>query len=661
MIARTPLTQKAIPALIAGVAFFLSCQPKGPAPVKVEPVKIDRFAEAEAYQHEDQLKAALASYRAFLQHRPRDKRVCLALDRMADIYVALKQPRKAMTTLKRMETACPTYVSMPEIRYRFITLYFQTAQYQKSMDAGRKWLARYPGHFLEKEVYMLIGDNALALKERTTAFKWWLKAKQACQDTPEKAAQLNERIHKVIGESDLTALEHMAEAATGSSYAPHIYFKMTSLYLARDDLPAARETAAALIQSTDDTAWHATGNDLLKRIQQRMAVREGVVGCLLPLTGPFALYGEAVMNGIALGAESVNARSPGQNMEIVIRDTGGDRQKTLRALEELIREEKVMAVIGPLSSKTAVASAQKAQQLGVPIITLSHKQGLPQMGDMVFRHLLTPTQEIEGLLTGAMDHIGFDRYAILYPDNPYGRFCMRLFQDKVKARGGSVTAIEAYDPEQTDFADPIQRLAHLTPPPSPDIRKKQAARWIPEKEEAAIYPQTPRPYIDFDAVFIPDSFQRVAMIAPQLAYHDVLMVRLLGTSPWQSPKLIDMAGEHIQEAMFTSGFFVHTQDRDVSQFIVQYRDYFNADPGTLAATAYDTIRLLGAVLQDGDIQTRNTLTEALIAYGDFEGVTGKTHFGPDGEAHKRPLLLTVSGERFVRDPACALTAGEGHG
>lgn len=652
-------SNKAIPVLMAGLAFFLAhCQPKAPPEVGMKPVQADPFAAAEAFDKQGELDKALGAYQAFLRDHPRTERSALALERMAELYVKLGDPQKAITALKRIETSYPHYGDLPRVRYRLAGLYCDRGQYRESMDAALKWLEKYPSHPLTSEIYLLLGESAVALNHRVQAFRWWRKAAEMPSIPPEKAAQLSERLHALIDDSGIDTLERMAPIAAGSLYAPPLYHRLSALYLMGDDLPSARKAATALLQATDDPKWISTGNDLMARIRERLAVREGVVGCLLPLTGPFAIYGEAALNGIALANETLSATHGVSGLEIVIRDTQGSPQKTQRALEELVRREKVMAVVGPLSSKTATAAAQKAQELRVPLITLTHKQGIPQMGDMVFRHLLTPPQEIDGLLEGVMGKMGLDRYAILYPDNPYGRFCMHLFQDKLKARGGTLTAVESYDPDQTDFAGPIQRLVHLSPSQPPSVQEKLARLWIPEKEEEALYPEAPQPLIEFDAVFIPDAFQRVAMIAPQLAFYDVLGVRLVGTSPWQSPQLIQLAGKHVQEAIFTSGFFEGSENEEVRDFSSQYRDSVDAEPNTLAATAYDTIRFLGEVLKEGNIRTRKDVKAALLAHGHFQGFTGRVYFGPEGEAHQTPLLLTVSGKAFVRDPACMPTPGK---
>jgi ABC-type branched-subunit amino acid transport system substrate-binding protein len=195
--------------------------------------------------------------------------------------------------------------------------------------------------------------------------------------------------------------------------------------------------------------------------------------------------------------------------------------------------------------------------------------------------------------------------------------------------GGSVTAIESYLPDVTDFADQIKKMVGL-------YNKRKTIG----NEEAP-------PLIDFDAVFIPDTYQRVAMIAPQLAFHDVLGVRLIGTRLWHSPKLLEMARNYLQGALFSSGFVTESENPRVMDFVTDYKNNFGEIPGILAANGYDTIRLLKTILAENDPKTRDNLRQALLDVPVFDGVTGPFSFDADGEALKTPLLLTVSGSRAV--------------
>ena len=85
----------------------------------------------------------------------------------------------------------------------------------------------------------------------------------------------------------------------------------------------------------------------------------------------------------------------------------------------------------------------------------------------------------------------------------------------------------------------------------------------------------------------------------------------------------------------------------MQQFLEAYRSGFDAEPGLLAATGFDTIRLLEQVFENYKILNRKDLQTSLGLIRDFQGVTGRISFDEQGEVEKTPFLLTISGNRMV--------------
>ena len=628
MIIRHIFLKRAVSVLLTGMALFLfACQPRKPVPHKVAEIPSGSFATAEKYQQSGDLQQALTHYRIFLKQAPRDERTPLALQRMAEIHLKLKNPEKALASLESLSREYPDYTWMPEVRYQISVILNQLGKYDASANKAVGWLARYKQHFLEKDVLVLLGDDSCAMGESKEAFFWWVEAKKAWKDDPKKEIELDEKLKNLIATSSPMFLSHLLESERGARYTPEIYYQMSLVFLSQNELGQAEKASRRLMESSRDSHWITRGEDILAKIEKEMAICEYCIGCLLPLSGPFAAYGQEVLNGITLGM--LGASADGTRMEVVVRDTAGKPEKALDELETLVKVRKVAGVIGPLSSKTASFIAEKAQELGVPMIALTQRRDIVKAGDMVFRNFLTPAQEIDSLLEVAMGQLGLERFGILYPDNAYGRFCMNLFWDKLDEMGGSVTAVEAYPPNVTDFADQIKKMVGLY-----NKRKTTGGEEAP-------------PLIDFDAVFIPDTYQRVAMIAPQLAFHDVLGVRLIGTRLWHSPKLIEMAKNYIQGAVFSSGFAVESENPKVLGFVTDYKNNFGETPKILAANGYDTICLLKTIFAEDNLRTRDNLREALLEAPVFEGVTGSFSFDAEGEALKTPLLLTISGNSAI--------------
>jgi ABC-type branched-subunit amino acid transport system substrate-binding protein len=298
-----------------------------------------------------------------------------------------------------------------------------------------------------------------------------------------------------------------------------------------------------------------------------------------------------------------------------------------------------------------MAAAKRAQEMGIPIITLTQKEGITFEGDMVFRNFMTPSKQIRRILDKAITDMSLKRFGILYPDNSYGRFFMNLFWDQAAEMGGSVTAIESYQPDKTDFAVEIKKMIGLHYPRPESVQMKvDELRWLEAEErikEGSDSKKELDPIVDFDAIFIPDNYHQVAQITPQFPFYSVFDVRFLGTSLWQSPELIEMAGDYIQGAIFPAGFFMEDGSEPTQDFIKLYIENFEKEPGILAATGYDTIRLLKALMEKGPIKTRKEFQTALFAQDDFYGITGWISFDQNGEVVKDPMLLTVSGSRIV--------------
>ena len=643
---------KAVPAIMVGIAFFLSgCQPKVPVPRQAEPLTADLFTTAEGQLERGELEKALGGYEAFVNEKPGDRKRVFALQRIAEIHMKLHQEREALTALKKIERQYPDYTWISQVKYQIASTLFTLGEYRQSVDRLMDWTGAYPQDPLQCDVKVLLGDNYLELQDKIEAFTWWMEAKRQCDDHPDKMAVLDNKLNRLISESTPSLLEPMALAATGTPFAPIIYFKMASFYREKGELGLAKSAATALIQSTTDEHWISTGHELLARIEGEASVRRSVIGCLLPLSGEFSIYGEEVLQGIelALGLQKNAGGDPG--LELVIKDTGGKPAKALAGLEDLVNEEKVIAVIGPLSSKTASETARKAQELRVPLITLTQKEDITKEGEMIFRNLLTPHREIEGLLYQTSEKLGFKNFAILYPDNSYGQFCMNLFWDRVDEIGGSVTAVESYNPSNTDFAASIKKMVGLYYPRPESVTRQLEKMRTPQDEESTVSPEVVQPIIDFDAIFIPDSFERIVMIAPQLAYYDVIGVPLLGTRLWQSPKLAELAMDYVQGAIFSSGFFPTPEKPRVMAFFQQYEENFGREPGILAASGYDTMILLKKLLSDEGVRTRADLAKALLKCDEgIDGLTGTMAFDAEGESMKRPFLLTISGRKMIPLP-----------
>jgi hypothetical protein len=154
------------------------------------------------------------------------------------------------------------------------------------------------------------------------------------------------------------------------------------------------------------------------------------------------------------------------------------------------------------------------------------------------------------------------------------------------------------------------------------------------------------PIVDFDALFIPDGHDKIQLIAPQLAFHEIEGVQLLGSSDWNDPELIEIGREHVVGALVSTRFYGGSDFEIIRNFVADYKESFGTEPDEFSASAFDALNLVltqVALDYDSRIQIRDGIQRI---YG-FPGVSGVTSILPDGNARKRPFLLEVRRRRFV--------------
>jgi ABC-type branched-subunit amino acid transport system substrate-binding protein len=313
-------------------------------------------------------------------------------------------------------------------------------------------------------------------------------------------------------------------------------------------------------------------------------------------------------------------------------------------------------------SETA-AAARAADETNVPLLSLARADRGAPPSPWVFRLGLAPELETAELAEYAISKLGARRFAILYPEDTYGRTLEGLFWEAVEERGGVVVAVAGYDPDATDWKDPIRRLAGfdmLTDAQQRAIAERdklrERARKLPPREARKLLDEAAAltapdgsplpPIVDFDALFIPDSHENVVLLAPQLAFHEVTGVQLLGTNGWNHPDLVRIGEPHVEGAVFTASYHRELAHPTTYEFARRFEMAYEQPPDALAAAGFDATNLVLARWIEG-ATSRAALRQHLLDLREQPGVAGVTTIDATGNALRRPQLLTVQKGRIV--------------
>lgn len=401
-----------------------------------------------------------------------------------------------------------------------------------------------------------------------------------------------------------------------------------------EDQATARQFLDEALQGMVFFCGHSDALQLRDVLEGGVWLRNAV-GVILPLRDKFASFGAAVQRGIDMALAERPAKA--KAIAFIVRDPGSGGEENARAVERLAHEERVMAIIGPLTGGAALAAGEEAERLKIPLLALAQKDGIPELGDFVFRDALTNRRQVEALVDYAVKQQGLKRFAILAPENRVGQEFAELFAQSVVRNGGKIVARQSYGESGNDFRTPVKLLKGENPA-IPDPTDKESRKKVRT---------APPPALAFDALFVPDIGERIGLLAPYLAFYGIENVQLLGTSAWNSPELLERSGRYVEGALFVDGFYAGSDLPRVRDFVARYSARYGEEPSSLEAEGYDLARLLISLLDRGEIRTRDDLRNALQKLKGYPGVTGEIAFDPQGETRKNPTLLRIENGALV--------------
>jgi len=623
------------------VFFLWACVPKQAVRVRIDSGD-ELFLQAEKLFQERIYGKALDTYNKYLTRFPDGPMAAAALFKIGAVYEALGNNTEARVKYDRLITEYPDSPLVPEAMLAILVTLYHEGKYKDVIRKAQTVLKQSLSRVHIFRLYVLMGDSYTARGAPSDAVFYYSLAYQKSEDQErEILIQKLKTAISQLGTSDITTFLRYQEDPLTIGY---LLRQLGLLHMTEEKYDDAEKAFSEFIDRFPDHESIGDVKSLLQELYQNYLYRRYSIGCLLPLSGPYKVYGHRALKGIELALKEFSSKNLGPSIRIIVKDTESDPEKSVLAARELAQAQ-VAAIIGPII--TAGSAAVEAQNRGIPIITLTQKDNIVDTGDFVFRNFLTPRMQVKAILAYAVEELGLKRFAILYPDERYGITFMNLFWDEVIAYGGSVVGAESYSLIQTDFVDPIKRLVglyHEIPEDLKDTAQLISPKKMDNKEDD---PEEPEAIIDFDAIFIPDSPKKAGLIIPQLAFYDVENVYLFGTNLWHSERLVQMARQYIQGALMADGFFVDSPLEAVREFVEVFQETYKEKPGFIEAVTYDTAMILLQVISQTHIQTRRAIKDELTRLGNYQGATGYTSFDTNGEARKKLYILKINGKNFV--------------
>lgn len=339
------------------------------------------------------------------------------------------------------------------------------------------------------------------------------------------------------------------------------------------------------------------------------------VGANLEMTGGSASYGISSKNAIELAFKEINEKGGinGKQLELVVADNKSEAAEATNAMQKLVSQDNVVAVIGPnLSSSVIAASAinNSAKVLDIapmatnPYVTVDQASGKTK--DFNYRTCFIDPFQGTVMAKFATAELGVGNAAVLIDNSSdYAKGLAQFFKENFVKEGGAVTAEESYLQKDTDFKATLTKIKATNP----------------------------------DFLYVPGYYQEVGLIVKQ-ARELGMNMPIAGGDGWDSAKMPEIAGAAALNNTYFSSLYSPEDSSDINKnFVAAYEKAYGQKPDVFAALSYDSALLVAEAIKNAGSTEPVKISEAMAKINGFSGVSGSVTFDDKHNPVKSAVIL----------------------
>ena len=548
----------------------------------------------------------------------------------AKAFYELKDYRESIRLLKNLIDLYPQSAYIDDAHYTLALDYFRMGRYE---DASSECMV-----VLQTSHEKLLGDRSEKLVEMLTSSYLTLPELQRLQSDA-KSDEMKSLLTLHIAEK----LLRMGDISTAEEMLHNIALLPPTIKYVNDALA------------------------MLEQIEKR-GMKIGVaLPLMLKAESPLTrVLGVEFLEGIQLAVSEYNQKVP-IKISLDIHDTERDPSVAARLVADLCTDEKVSAIIGPISSNEVFASAGIANERGVPLISpTATANGIAAIGSFIFQ--ANPDYDTRGrdAAVYAYTMLGARHFAVLAPIDVVGKQMAESFIAEVQLLGGEMIDVQWYTAGSMDIRTELttmrrkalERLEVPTIDFSANMRQAEVNKFIkwgvnqhlldsligrelvapvtlvfgdrgkliadslniPTQLEHLKYDSLGLPVTTIDAIFVPiASTEEIPVVSSQIKYFNI-QAQILGTSDWNDVAVLDQNRQYTDGVIFFSDSYTNATSELYRTFEAKFRlANNNKAPGINSLFGYDVAKMILQVVAQGNSR-RKDIAKELSKMEGFEGL-----------------------------------------
>ena len=330
------------------------------------------------------------------------------------------------------------------------------------------------------------------------------------------------------------------------------------------------------------------------------------IGALFSVSGPASFLGEPERNTAEMMVAEINKAGGinGRKLELIVYDTQGDATKAVQAVNKLIKDDKVVAIIGPSTTGDSMAVIPVVEKAEIPLISCA--AGI-KITDPVKKWVFKTAQNDALAVARIFEYLKkqkIDKISILTVSDGFGSSGREQLVLQAKESGFQIISDETYGPKDMDMT------AQLT-----KIRGSNAQAII-------CWGTNPGPAI------VARNVKQLGIKLPLFMSHGV-----------SSKKFIELAGDAAEGIILPSGRVIvanqmpdkDPQKKALLSYVNSYQKLYKVEGDHFGGHAWDAMMLLkGAIEKGGDSPA--AIRDQLEKTTKFAGIGGTFSYSPQDHA-----------------------------
>jgi len=351
------------------------------------------------------------------------------------------------------------------------------------------------------------------------------------------------------------------------------------------------------------------------------------IGCMVPLTGKGAEWGQTAKHGMEIAVDEINKKGGvgGLPIQLICYDTQTLESEGLKVVSRLVERDKVLAISGPCFSSVFETIAPQLDGRLKTVINsyCSSKPGLSALSKWAFRNTLTSDKQLKPVVKAWVEEYKPKKVVIIYDaeDAVSKAEGDKILPVLLKENGVEVLEKLTYRTKDTDYSAQVTKAKSL----------------------------------GTEGIAFGSCYQNAAAIAKE-AHKQGLKVPMVGGACASAPGFIEIGGKAAEGAYMSTAAWIDDPRPEVQAYLKKAMAKNNGKkPPYGGPRAYDNmyaykhcIETSGVTNKPGDLDSdRDKIRGCLADMKGFPGVAGEITMDEHGDGAGSSAILKVVDGKYV--------------